>query len=232
MSGEDSENLINRKIVVVGPVGSGKSSGTGYITGVYDLGGSSKLSGHSVTKEVGLRKGRFIRVTDSSRGIDCKIQFSVVDTEGYGADAYSRDGLRNQLLEALRFETELDAVIIVASFERFRTGLKEDLSHLVGVINTIGISNDNLIVCLTHCEAYNDAVRARYRDEFKAYYGLNISDDRVLFCCFANIDEINDTYKPLVVESIKQSIQTVRVKIAEIKTSVNAASKIRSTEQP
>jgi hypothetical protein len=156
----------------------------------------------------------------------------MLDSEGYGSDEFVGDDLRNQLLSALRFETELNAVILAVSFERFRLGLKDDLAHLMGLIKTLGIDERNFIVCLTHCEMYTDKAREGYAKEFVNYYSLNVAPADIIFGCFANIDEINDTYKPLIVESVKLSITNLREKIYSKSEAMNVAMKILTIESP
>lgn len=225
MVNEIDDDLRSRKAIVIGGVGSGKTCLCRYVSGLYDITTESKLSGFSITKEPKMQRGKYIKVDTN-----CKTQFSLLDTEGYGSDEYSRDSLRNQLLENLRFETELNAVVIVVSMERFRAGLKDDLNHLMGVINSIGIPLENIVLCLTHCEIYTDAARDSYLKEFLSYYNLKLNTDRIIFGCFANISEINETYVPLIAESVKESINKLRSVLCSISTTVNVAVKIRSLE--
>lgn len=226
MTEEKDEDLQTRKAMVFGAVGSGKTAMCHYVSGIYTINdGASKMSGHSITNKVGVYKGKYIEIKP-----DIKVQYTMSDTEGYGSDTFSRDSLRNQLVDALRFETELHAVIITASFERFRNGLKDDFAHLIGVLKTLGIDNANIILCLTHCEMYTDAVRKTYFEEFKKYYGVTIEESSVVYGCFANIGEINDTYKPLFADAVKQSIAAIRTKLYSMRTSINIATKIRDAD--
>lgn len=141
MGHEDTTDLQNRKAIVIGSVGSGKTSLCRYVTGLYGKNNDSKMSGHSVTKGVTPYKGKYLQVETPkidpksfchSSTANAKVQFTLTDSEGYGADNFSSDNLKNQLLNTLKFETELNSVIVVVSFERFRNGLKEDLDHLLG----------------------------------------------------------------------------------------------------
>jgi GTPase SAR1 family protein len=224
---ESTEDLQTRKAMVFGAVGSGKTSMAHYVSGLYTIAdGTSKMSGHSITKGVQTYKGKYIELKP---GI--KVQYTMCDSEGYGSDEFSRDALRNQIINAMRFETELNAVILVASFERFRNGLKDDFAHIIGVIKTLGIADDNIILCLTHCEMYTDGVKAAYFEEFKKYYGVTIKDTSVVFGCFANIGEINDSYKPLFAEGVKTSIAAIRGKLHAMTTPINIAMKIRDVEK-
>lgn len=48
----------------------------------------------------------------------------------------------------------------------------------------------------------------------------------VLFICFANMNEINDNYTPIIINQVGEYIVNVRNKIKEITTTINAATKI------
>jgi len=115
-----------------------------------------------------------------------RIQFTMVDTEGYGGDNFSGDTLKNQMLNSLKFETELHCVIVVVSFERFRNGLKEDLNHLLGIIQTLGLEKQHTLVCFTHCEFYSEKTKKNYVNEF---YSFKIDSENYIFGCFPNITE-------------------------------------------
>ena len=170
------------------------------------------MLGHSVTTGVTQYTGKYIQVGSGT----IRVKFTMTDIEGYGADKFSRDILRGQLIEALRFERELNCLIIAVSFERFRNGLKEDLIHLMGIIKTLGLQHENTILCFTHCESYTLEVRETYKKEFLAYHQdsfSGIKEEDIMFCCFANISEINEDYRPIIVEGIKKSIETLREKI-------------------
>jgi GTPase SAR1 family protein len=223
---ETTEDLQIKRAIVVGSVGAGKTSLCMYVSGNYKLGALSKMSGHSITKGTKTHKGKYIELNPET-----KVQFQLTDTEGYGSDNFSTDVLRNQILEAMRFETDLGCVILVASFERFRNGLKDDLSHVIGVIKSLGIENSNLILCLTHCEMYTTAVRESYLNEFKEYYSLNdFAPENIIYGCFANIDEINDEFKTTYGDNISRSIKELRNLIFNRSTSLNVASKINEIE--
>jgi len=223
MCDEDSEDLQTRKAIVIGSVGSGKTSLSRYVTGLYDECYESQMSGHSVTKGVHTYKGKFLKITKSD---DMKIQFTLTDSEGYGADNFSSDNLKNQLLNSLQFETELNCVIIVVSFERFRNGLKEDLNHLLDLIKTLGLAKEHTLLCFTHGELYTSAVRNNYYEEFKKYYAFDIDLDNVIFGCFPNISEVSDSYKASFVRDLKASIDQLRLKLKEKNKSINAAMKL------
>ena len=160
-----------------------------------------------------------------------KIQFTLTDSEGYGADNFSSDNLKNQLLSSLQFETELNCVIIAVSFERFRNGLKEDLDHLLGVIKTLGLAKEHTLVVFTHCELYTDDVRKSYYEEFKKYYNFDVEMENVIFGCFPNMAEINVTFQPLMVEATRKSIESLRTKLQQKNKSVNAAMKLSEIER-
>lgn len=237
---EETTDLQNRKAIVIGSVGSGKTSLCRYVTGLYSKNSDSKMSGHSVTKGVIPYKGMYLKIESSNKTIgntlhssnsNSKIQFTMTDSEGYGADNFSTDNLKNQLLNTLKFETELNSVVIVVSFERFRNGLKEDLDHLLGIIKTLGLAKEHTIVCFTHCELYTDEVRASYYEEFKKYYNFDIDIENVVFGCFPNIDEINDNFKPLVVTEVKRSINELRTKLQSRVKAINVAMKISEIER-
>lgn len=243
MGPEQVTDLQNRRAIVIGSVGSGKTSLCRYVTGLYDKNMESKMSGHSVTKGVVAYKGKYLKVESATPPsstaktncfetdeVDTKIQFTMTDSEGYGTDSFSSDNLKNQLLKSLKFETELNAVIIVVSFERFRMGLKGDLDHLVGNIKTLGLCKEHTIVCFTHCELYSDEVKERYFNEFKQYYSFDIDKENVIFGCFPNISEINLKFQPLVVEEVKKSIRDLRVKLRERSKTINVAMKISEIE--
>jgi len=223
---ETVKDLQTRKGVVIGPVGSGKTGLCRYVCGLYEKNEKSKMSGISVSKGVYMYQGQYIKIP--SREIH--VQYRLIDSEGYGADNFSTDALKNQLISVLQFETDFNCLLIVASFERFRNGLKEDLEHLIGVINTLGLQNDHTVLCLTHCESYTDKVRAQYKKEFMDYFGLKLKDEDVIFCCFPNIDEINETFQPLIVEEVKKSIELVRSKLYEKSNPINVAMKIKEME--
>jgi GTPase SAR1 family protein len=228
MSDDESVDLQTRKAIVIGSVGSGKTSLCRYVTGLYDANTDSKMSGHSITKGVRLYKGRYLKVNKAE---NTKIQFVMTDSEGYGADNFSSDNLKNQLVTSLMFETELHCVIIVVSFERFRNGLKEDLDHLLCNIKTLGLAKEHTLVCFTHCEMYTDAVKNSYFEEFKKYYGFDIDKSNVVFGCFPNTSEINEQYGPLIVEDVKRSIADVRQKLQTKNIAVNVAMKIAEIEK-
>jgi GTPase SAR1 family protein len=246
MGHEDTTDLQNRKAIVIGSVGSGKTSLCRYVTGLYGKNADSKMSGHSVTKGVTPYKGRYLKVNKDDAATmakktqltittdtcpNTKVQFTMTDSEGYGADNFSRDNLKNQLLNTLKFETELNSILIVVSFERFRNGLKEDLDHLLGIIKTLGLAKEHTIVVFTHCELYSDLVKKSYYEEFKKYYNFDIEMDNVVFGCFPNVDEINDDFKPLIVEQVKKSITTLRAKLLARDKAVNVAMKISEIEK-
>lgn len=86
MCDEDSEDLQTRKAIVIGSVGSGKTSLCRYVTGLYDENSSAKMSGFSVTKGVHTYKGKFLKIAKSDA---MKVQFTLTDSEGYGADRKS-----------------------------------------------------------------------------------------------------------------------------------------------
>lgn len=236
---EDTTDLQGRKAIVIGSVGSGKTSLCRYVTGLYAKNCESKMSGLSVTKGVIPYKGKYLKVqaivnttkkVETTDNCNSKIQFTMTDSEGYGADNFSTDNLKNQLLNTLKFETELNAVVIVVSFERFRNGLKEDLDHLLGIIKTLGLAKEHTIVCFTHCELYTETVKKSYYEEFKKYYNFDIEAENVMFGCFPNIDEINDEFKPLIVEQIKRSINELRSKLQTRVKAINVAMKISEIE--
>jgi len=144
---------------------------------------------------------------------------------------FSSDNLRNQLVNALKFETELNCVIICVSFERFRNGLKADLTHLLGVIKTLGLEKEHLLVVFTHCEIYKTGLREAYVTEFKQYYDFDFGTN-YLFCCFSNMNEVNDDYTPIVIKDVLNSITVVRHKIIDKKNVINVAMKICEMEKP
>lgn len=213
-------DLQTRKSIVIGSVGSGKTSLCKYVAGdYYDKSEDSKLCGLSVTKGVKTYRGKYIGTPTT------QVQYTMVDSEGYGADSYSSDNLKNQLINALKFETELNCVIIVVSFERFRNGLKSDLSHLLGVIKTLGLEKEHILVVFTHCEIYKLELREKYIKEFKEYYAFDFGNDYV-FSCFANMNEVNDDYTQIIAKNVVSSISEVRRKITEKNTVINVAIKI------
>lgn len=236
MGDEQGIDLQTRKVIVIGSVGSGKTSLCRYVTGLYDANKESKMSGHSITKGVRQYKGQYLSSNHvSAAGGLCsmsttKIQYIMTDSEGYGADDFSNDTLKNQLVSVLKFETELHCVILVVSFERFRNGLRDDLNHLIGNIRTLGLAKEHMIVCFTHCEMYTADVKKRYLEEFKEYYSFTIDDSDVIFGCFPNISEINETYAPLMVEDVKKSITDTRNQLCRKNVAVNVAMMIDKIE--
>jgi GTPase SAR1 family protein len=226
MSGEDSEDLQTRKVVVMGSVGSGKTSLCHYGAGLYELNEKSKMSGHSVTKGVHMCRGKYIKLDSRSS----RVQYTFIDMEGYGADNYSGDVLINNLIDTLRFETEINAVIIVASFERFRLGLKDNLAQLLKDIGSVGLGKENTILCFTHCELYSETIKKNYVEEFRKYYNFDIEDQNIIYSCFPNIDEINEVYHPLIIEDVKISIKKLRETIYDKNTTINSAVKIREID--
>ena len=110
MGDEDIINLQNKKAIVVGSVGSGKASFCRCVTGLYGK-TDPRMSSISVTKGVISYKGKYLRVTNGNNSEsfydDTKLQFTMTDTEEYGADDFSSDDLKNQLLDTLKFGTEL-----------------------------------------------------------------------------------------------------------------------------
>ena len=227
LSTELQLDFQDRNIIIAGPVGSGKTQCAKYIIGDYNETDESKMSGFSITKGVNTIQGKYIPLKEGS---EIKIRISASDTEGYGADKYSRDELKNQLYEHLKFETKLHCVILIASFERFRNGLKEDLAHLINVIKTLGLSEENLILCFTHCEFYTDMVKHNYKEEFLEENNLKINDNDILFTCFANLSEINENFEPIILPCILNSIKQLRYKIYEKNKTINTASKINKIE--
>jgi len=217
----------NKKTIVIGSVGSGKTSLCKYVAGDYEESVESKLCGLSVTTGVRTYRGKYI----GSNTTSSQVQYTMVDSEGYGADTYSSDSLRNQLVNALKFETELNCVIICVSFERFRNGLKADLTHLLGVIKTLGLEKEHLLVVFTHCEIYKHELREAYVQEFKSYYDFDFGNSYV-FACFANMNEVNDDYTPIVIKDVLESIKVIRQKIVEKKNVINVAMKIYDMEKP
>lgn len=220
-------DLQVRKTIVIGSVGSGKSSLCKLIAGDYDESTESKLSGNSVTIGVKQYKGRYL----GKEGTNIQVQYINIDSEGYGADSFSSDKLKNQLVNALQFETELSCVILCISFERFRNGLKEDLTHLLGVIKTLGLEKEHLLVVFTHCEVYKDALKEAYVAEFKKYYDYDFGDS-YMFGCFANMAEVNDDYTPIVIKDVLESITELRELIFAKKNFINVAMKIKELEGP
>lgn len=228
LSHEKQLNFQDRNIIIAGPVGSGKTQCAKYIIGDYDETEESRMSGYSVTKGVNTIEGNYIPLKEGS---DVKLRISASDTEGYGADKYSRDELKNQLYEHLKFVTKLHCVILIISFERFRNGLKEDLAHLIGVIKTLGLSEEHLIICFTHCEYYNDEVRNNYKKEFLEENNLTIDDSNILYTCFANLSEISEDFEPIITPYVIKSLEKLRYKIYEKSKSINTATKIHQMEK-
>jgi len=221
-------DLQTRKAIILGSVGSGKTSLGKYVAGDYEGSNESRLSGKSVTIGVKTYRGKYLGSNESS---NTQTQYTMIDSEGYGADGFSSDNLRNQLVNALKFETELNCVIICVSFERFRNGLKEDLTHLLGVIKTLGLGEESLLMVFTHCEVYKPEKREEFVKEFKEYFKFDFGKNYV-FCCFANMNEVNDNYKPIVIKDVLDSITVVRQKIFERKNVINVAMKICEMESP
>lgn len=225
-------DLRTKKTIVIGSVGSGKTSLCRYVAGDYDETTESKLCGGSVTMGIKMYRGKYIGMDAApgeTTGANVQTQYTMIDSEGYGADTYSSDNLRNQLVNALKFETELNCVIICVSFERFRNGLKADLTHLLGVIKTLGLEKEHLLVVFTHCEIYKKELREAYVDEFKKYYNFDFGNSYV-FGCFANMGEVCDDYTPIVIKDVLESITIVRQKINEKKNVINVAMKIYDME--
>ena len=220
-------DLKRRKTVVVGEVGSGKTCLCRYIAGEYDETNESRLSGFSVTTEIKTYRGKYLGVDSSST----QVQYTMVDSEGYGADTYTTDNLRNQLITALKFETELNCVIICVNMGRFRNGLKDDLTHLIGVIMTLGLEKDHLLFIFTHCEMYKQEKKEEYVAQFKKYYNFDFGNNYV-FGCFANMSEVNENYAPFIIKDVLASVTMIRQKITEKEAMINVASKIYAMEQP
>jgi len=219
-------DLQTRKTIVIGSVGSGKTSLCRYVAGDYTESTESRLCGGSVTKGVKTYKGKYI---GSATAGSSQVQYTMVDSEGYGADNFSSDNLRNQLFNSLKFETELNSVIICVSFERFRLGLKDDLSHLINVIKTLGLEKEHLLVVFTHCELYKHELREAYVKEFKTYYDFDFGTNYI-FCCFTNMVEVNEDFSPIVIQEVMKSITKVREEILKNKTTINVAVKIFEME--
>ena len=231
---EDSSDLQVRKCVVFGPVGSGKTGLCKYVAGLLDIKNveDCKLSGTSVTSKIKPYVGRYIRTRNVNQTpdlTDTKVQYTMIDSEGYGADAFSSDSLKNQLTTALKFETALNCMILCVSMERFRNGLKDDLTHLLGIIKTLGLEKESMIVVFTHCEIYKNEQRETFVDQFKKYYDFDFGKN-YLFACFANIGEVNENYMPMISEDVKNSIHLVRSKINNMSAIINVASKIYDIE--
>ncbi len=96
----------------------------------------------------------------------------MVDSEEYGADDFSSNTLKNQLYASLKFETELNCVIIIVSFGRFRNGLKDYLAHLLEIVKTLGLEKEHTLVIFTHCEGYEQNLKEKYVTGFNEYYGF------------------------------------------------------------
>jgi len=218
-----AEDLQTRKFIVVGSVGSGKTCVCRYVTGIYEPSDESRMSGASVTKGVSYYEGKFL----AQECIGTKTKFQAVDTEGCGSDTFSSDSLKNQLYDLLQFETQLNCVVICVSFERFRNGLKDDITHIIGVLKTIGLDSSHIVFLFTHCELYTDAVKASYIKEFKAYYGVEFTDKQAIYGCFTNLSEVNENYQPLIAEDVKKSIIKLRQAISAQSQVINAALKIK-----
>jgi len=228
MSGEDYDDLQGRKAIIIGSVGSGKTSLARYVAGLYNSNNESRMSGHSVTTGVRVYRGRYIKHDNGA----VKIQYTLTDTEGYGADNFSSDTLKNQLLNSLKFETDLNCIILVVSFERFRNGLKDDMYHLINLLKTLGLDQQHTIVCFTHCELFSDEVRRKYVEEFKKYYSFDVATENIIYGCFPNLSEVRDEYKDSVGENVRQSILAVREAIKSKEIPVNVAMKIFEAEKP
>lgn len=200
---------------------------------MYDINKESMMSGHSITKGVRPYKGQYMPLqnpSDPSITSSTKIQYVMTDSEGYGSDNFSGDSIRNQLISSLKFETELHCVILVVSFERFRNGLKGDLNHLLGNIDTLGLAKEHMIVCFTHCEMYTDEVKQKYLKEFRDYYEFKIDESNIILGCFPNISEINSVYAPMMIEDVKKSIMEVRKRLYSKNVAINVAVKINEIE--
>lgn len=228
MIDEQFEDMRVRKAIIIGPVGSGKTSLARYVAGLYTCNNESAMSGYSQTKGVKTYRGRYIKHQSSN----VKTQYTLTDTEGYGADSFSSDALKNQLLYSLKFETDLNCIILVVSFERFRNGLKDDLCSLIDLLKTLGLDQSHTIVCFTHCELFTDEVRAKYVDEFKTYYSFDVAAENIIFGCFTNVGEIRSDYRSLISETVRDSIHEVRKAIDSKENSVNVAMKILDIERP
>lgn len=228
MRDEEFEDMRVRKAIVIGSVGSGKTSLARYVTGLYGSNNESAMSGYSQTKGVKTYRGKYIKHIKNN----VKTQYTLTDTEGYGADSFSSDALRNQLLYSLKFETDLNCIILVVSFERFRNGLKDDLGRLIDLLKTLGLDQSHTIVCFTHCELFTDEVRVKYVDEFKAYYSFDVAPENTMFGCFTNVGEIRDDYKTMITDNVKESILRIREAIDAKENSVNVAMKICDIERP
>lgn len=228
MQDEEFEDMRGRKAILIGSVGSGKTSLARYVTGLYGNNNESAMSGYSQTKGVKTYRGKYIKHPQFT---DIKTQYTLTDTEGYGADSFSSDELKNQLLYSLKFETDLNCIILVVSFERFRNGLKDDLGNLIDLLKTLGLDQSHTIVCFTHCELFTDDVRTRYVEEFKSYYSFDVAPENIIFGCFTNVGEIREEYNSVISENVKKSILNIRKAIDTKEHSVNVAMKILDIER-
>jgi len=77
-------DLQTRKTIVIGPVGSGKTSLCKYIAGDYTESTESRLCGGTVTLGVKTYRGKYI----GSSATGTQVQYTMVDSEGYGADSF------------------------------------------------------------------------------------------------------------------------------------------------
>lgn len=71
-----------------------------------------------------------------------QIQYKMIDSIGYESN-WNYDKIKVYVYTLLKYETELSCVIIVINFDEFRNGSNDHLNHLLKVIQTLEIDNNN-----------------------------------------------------------------------------------------
>jgi GTP-binding protein EngB required for normal cell division len=224
------QDSVDRKILILGQSGAGKSSIAKIISQNSEI-YEGKLNSSSVTKRA-VKSGSFTSRNSMNMDVLCQI----VDTPGVGdVDNISAGVIQHLVDELFHFITEIDVVLFVFKLmvddSETITQLKILLSWMKDIFQ---LKHNNVIFTCTFCDFYNDEYRnTRIKQLRDSGIFCNLeSDMNVILASTPNISEIKMefmnhfsaeviTARNVLLDKILEPRERLKLKVGDIQNRIN-----------